>query len=115
MLYSPEEILNHILDEIEILDELSRKLSEKQFYKDEFLKRTARKCFEVIGEATKKLPGEFRENHPEIVWKEMAAMRDVLVHDYLDVNYRILWQTMTIEIPKLKRQIKKLKKKLTNV
>ncbi|MFI5134776.1 MAG: DUF86 domain-containing protein [Chitinophagales bacterium] len=110
--YPPEEILGHILDEIKILSELKKQLSEKQFYKDEFLKRTAVRCFEIIGEATKKLPIEFRKSNAQINWKEMAGMRDFLIHDYLEVNYKIVWDTMKEDIPELEKQIKNLKKKL---
>jgi len=114
MSYSPVEVLDHILAEIEILLEIQKKVNKKQFFKDEFLKRTATRSFEVIGEATKKLPDDFKESSSEIEWKRMAGMRDILIHDYLDVDYEILWNAMVENIPDLKKKIKNLKKKLKN-
>ena len=112
--YRPEEILHHILDEIKILRRLKERLSEKQFYKDEFIKRAAVRCFEIIGEATKNLPDEFRKANTDINWKSMAGMRDFLIHDYIEVNYLIVWKTIEDDIPLLEKQIKKLIKKLNN-
>lgn len=113
MSYHPTEVLEHILTEIEILLEIQRRVKRKQFFKDEFLKRTATRSFEIIGEATKKLPEEFRKLNPEIEWKRMAGMRDVLIHNYLEVDFELLWSTMKEEIPGLKKQIQKLKRKST--
>jgi uncharacterized protein with HEPN domain len=62
--------------------------------------------FEVIGEATKQLPEEFRQCHPEIPWKEMAGMRDRLIHFYFGVDHRLVWQTITDRLPQLARQIR---------
>jgi uncharacterized protein with HEPN domain len=113
--YSPENLLEHIQKEIEILLEIQRRVSKKQFFKDEFLKRTAERCFEKIGEATKKLSDEVKNLTSEIEWKRIAGMRDVVIHDYLDVDYEILWNIMSEKIPDLKKSIKKLKKKLSDV
>lgn len=114
MSYSPPEILDHIQTEIEVLLEIQERVNRKQFFKDEFLKRTATRSFEIIGEATKKLPNEFRQAYPEIEWKRMAGMRDILIHNYLEVDYELLWNVMKEEIPILKKQIRKLKRKLKN-
>lgn len=112
MSYNPPEILDHIETEIKVLLEIKKRVSRKQFLKDEFLKRTATRSFEIIGEATKKLPKEFRETHSEIEWKRMAGMRDILIHNYLEVDYELLWTVMEEEIPLLKKLIRKLNRKL---
>ncbi len=112
--YSPDDLLDHILNEIEILLEIKKRASRKQFYRDEFLKRVAIRSYEVIGEVSKKLSEDFKKSNPQIEWKKMAGMRDIMIHDYLNVDYEILWSTITENIPSLKKEIKKLKKKLKN-
>jgi len=55
----------------------------------------------VIGEATKRLSSEFRNQHPEIPWKDIAGMRDILAHQYDRVNLNTLWDAIQIDIPEL--------------
>ncbi len=57
---------------------------------------------EVIGEATKRLSGQVRQSYPDVPWKQMAGMRDVLIHDYLRINLKRVWQTVEQDIPILK-------------
>lgn len=60
---------------------------------------------EVIGEATKALTGEFREAHPQIPWKGMAGLRDILVHDYGSIDVDEVWHVVEYDIPALKREL----------
>ena len=69
------------------------------------------RSLEVVGEAVKNLSDEFRKKYPEIPWKEIAGMRDKLIHEYFGVNYRIVWKTVQQEIPKLKKQVEEIMKK----
>jgi uncharacterized protein with HEPN domain len=55
----------------------------------------------VIGEATKRLSSEFRNQHPEIPWKDIAGMRDILVHQYDRLNLNTLWDAIQLDIPEL--------------
>lgn len=63
---------------------------------------------EIIGEATKRLSEVFRASHPEIPWRQMAGMRDILIHDYDNVDLDEVWNVATISIPELIRQIEPL-------
>jgi uncharacterized protein with HEPN domain len=76
------------------------------FRKDDKTASAVIRKFEVIGEATKQLPEEFRQAHPEIPWKEMAGMRDRLIHFYSGVDHRLVWRTITDRLPSLSRQIR---------
>lgn len=60
---------------------------------------------EIIGEATKKISGDFKEKWISIQWKNMAGMRDRLIHDYMGVNYAIVWDVMKNKIPDMHKQI----------
>lgn len=100
-----EEYLNHILEEIEYLEEHSRSLSCDDFLKDESLRRAFSRSLEIIGEATKKIPDEFRQKHPVIEWKSMAGMRDKLIHDYFGIDFELLWDVVQNKIPLLKKEL----------
>jgi uncharacterized protein with HEPN domain len=61
--------------------------------------------FQVIGDATKNLSIELKQAYPELPWRNMTGFRDVLVHDYLRVDFRIVWELIELELPKIKPQI----------
>ena|SRR3990167_334370 len=107
----PEEYLKHILDEIEFVLNSSKELNEDKFMHDETLQRAYSRSLEIIGEATKKLPKEFTDKHPQVDWSLMAGMRDKLIHHYFGVDYAIVWDVVKNELPKLKPQIKEIIKK----
>ena len=65
---------------------------------------------EIIGEATKKIPADFKLKWNLIQWKNMAGMRDRLIHDYLGVNYSIVWDVLKNKIPELSNQIQEILK-----
>jgi uncharacterized protein with HEPN domain len=60
---------------------------------------------EIIGEATKKIPADFKVKWNTIQWKNMSGMRDRLIHDYIGVNYAIVWDVMKNKIPNMNTQI----------
>lgn len=62
----------------------------------------------VLGEAVKRLSPEFRDTHPEIPWRNMAGMRDKLIHDYDGVNVKRVWEVVCTNIPDLLNQIEPL-------
>ncbi|MEI8002935.1 MAG: HepT-like ribonuclease domain-containing protein [Methanothrix sp.] len=64
------------------------------------------KCIEIVGEATKHIPSSIREKYPEVPWREMAGIRDRLVHGYFKVNLEIVWMTVTMEFSELRPMMK---------
>lgn len=102
----PMEYRRHIRDECNyIISVTDEDLSKDDFLDDETLKRAVVRSLEIIGEATKKIPADFKIKYPSIQWKNMAGMRDRLIHDYLGVDYSIVWDVMKNKIPKLYQQI----------
>lgn len=102
----PIEYLKHIRDEsIYILSVINNDMSKDVFLRDETLKRAVVRSLEIIGEATKKIPVDFKMKWNSIQWKNMAGMRDRLIHDYIGVNYSIVWDVIKNKIPELHDQI----------
>lgn len=105
----PIEYLKHIRDECAyILSVISIDTTKDDFLADETLKRAVIRSLEIIGEATKKIPADFKVKWGSVNWKNMAGMRDRLIHDYMGVNYSIVWDVIKNKIPELHIQIKEV-------
>ncbi|MGB3650114.1 MAG: HepT-like ribonuclease domain-containing protein [Rivularia sp. (in: cyanobacteria)] len=70
--------------------------------------------FEIIGEATKRISQDLRHKYPDVQWKRMAGFRDVLIHDYLKVDYDEVWGIVERNLPELKEQIEAILQELNN-
>jgi len=105
MFKEPKEYLRHIHDECLYIISVSEDLLFEDFMEDETLKRAIVRSLEIIGEATKKIPADFKVKWNTIQWKNMAGMRDRLIHDYIGVNYAIVWDVMKNKIPDMNKQI----------
>ena len=79
--------------------------------KDPIMIRAFTRSLEIIGEAVRNLPQDFKEKYPNVPWKEIAGMRNKLIHEYFGVNYGIIWRTVKEDIPRLRTQINEIFKK----
>jgi uncharacterized protein with HEPN domain len=102
---NPKEYLRHINDECLYIISVSKDLEYQDFLDDETLKRAIVRSLEIIGEATKKIPADEKVKWKTIQWKNMAGMRDRLIHDYIGVNYNIVWDVIKNKIPDMNKQI----------
>lgn len=95
------ELLHHIKDEIDfVLQSTAGKIKENVI-DDPVLSRAVIRSIEIIGEATKKLPDNFKANYPYVEWKKIAGTRDKLIHDYFGVDYDIVWDIIENKLPHL--------------
>jgi len=101
MFHSMREYLQHIQDETTYLLHVTTDLKKIDFIRDETLKRACVRSLEIIGEASKKLPLEFKETQPAIEWRAIAGMRDRLIHAYFGVDYELVWDVLIHKIPVL--------------
>jgi uncharacterized protein with HEPN domain len=105
----PLEYLRHIQDEcLYVLSVIGTKTEKEDLISNETLKRAVVRSLEIIGEASKKIPVDFKLKWNSINWKNMAGMRDRLIHDYMGVNYSIVWDVVKNKIPELSLQIQQV-------
>lgn len=90
----PKVFLTHILESIQLIEEYSKKFSEVKFHKDRFLQDAIIRRLEIIGEAVKNLPASFKGKYEDIPWRQMAGMRDVLIHEYFDIDLFLTWKVV---------------------
>ncbi len=108
MLNSNLELIRHIYDECLFLHKSTNNTSYDKFLENEILIRAVARSLEIIGEASKKASEEFKGKHPEVSWKELSALRNIIIHNYAGVDYSIVWQIIQSEIPELEFQIKSI-------
>ena len=104
--------LEDILDAAEKARAFTSSMSYEAFLEDDKTVFAVIRALEVIGEATKRLPDNLRDRHPQIPWSTIAGMWDKLTHDYVNVNERIVWRTVQEQLPDVQRRLRILVKEL---
>ena len=100
--------VRHILTCIGSIEEYTEQMTFGKFLLNKLVQDGVLRNLEIIGEATKNISDEFRNQHPEIPWRKMAGMRDKLIHDYIGVDMESVWKVVEQSIPELKMLLSKL-------
>lgn len=110
---NPLFFLNDIKESLEKILEYTNKLSFEEFLSSNITKDAVERNFEIIGEAVKNLPNELKSKYSHIPFRQIAGMRDKLIHDYFGVDYEIIWKTIKEKLPEFRDEIKKIIKEFS--
>lgn len=99
------DYLRDIVDAIEKAERFIEGMDFARFSSDDKTTFAVVRALEIIGEATKKIPDDVKEAHPDLPWREMAGLRDKLIHDYIGVNLEVVWKTTKDDLPALWNKI----------
>jgi len=97
--------LKDILSAMDSIEAFVEGMSFEEFRADDKTASAVIRKFEIIGEATKNIPDEIRQQYPTVPWKEMAGMRDRLIHFYFGMDYKLVWTTIKERLPQVKPEI----------
>lgn len=100
--------LEDILEAIDKIRRYTAGLSQDTFRRDDKTLDAVVRNLEVIGEAVKKLPAKIRSKHPQVDWKRIAGLRDILIHEYFGIDVEIIWDILESKLPVLEREVKKI-------
>jgi len=104
----PLVYLEDILDAIAKAEEFVCGLSREAFLRDDKAVYAVVRALEIVGEAAKQVPPDLRERAPEVPWRDMAGMRDKLIHSYTSVDIEVVWRTVTEELPQIRPLVVRL-------
>jgi len=97
--------IRHILDAIDKVDQYVQ-VGYDDFMAHSHWQDAVIRQLEIVGEATKRLSEELRARYPDVPWRRIAGLRDVLIHDYMGVDLEAVWQVSQNNVPKLKEQLR---------
>lgn len=97
--------LEHILNAIHCIEEYTNGISEEDLKSDKLRLHATIYNVQIIGEAVYKMTHEYKKHHSETAWAVIEKMRHILVHDYFRINFDVLWDVVTRDIPLLKSQV----------
>lgn len=105
----PQLLLEDIQGAVEKINRYTEGLSRSEFLSDDKTIDAVVRNLEIIGEAVRQLPDDFKAAHPQIKWFQIAGLRNRIVHDYFGLDLEIIWHILKQDLLKLMDQIQNLK------
>ncbi len=100
--------LRHILDAFAQIDRYMDGISHEEFFSNNLIQDGVIRQLEVMGEATRNLSEDLRNNYPQIPWRQMIGLRNRMIHAYFNIDLQILWEIIETDLPDLKSEIARI-------
>ncbi|MFH1549006.1 MAG: DUF86 domain-containing protein [Planctomycetota bacterium] len=100
--------LDDIREAAKRIDSYAEGFSIARFKKNTLVVDAVVRNLEIIGEAIKHIPVQIRKKHPEIEWKKIAGLRDILAHEYFGIDVDVVWDIVNNKLPTLRKQVRRL-------
>ena len=104
----PLVFIKHIRDSINEIDSFTKNVSKDKFIEEKLIQNAVIRSIEVVGEAVKNLPKDFKSKYKVIPWNKIAGMRDKIIHNYFGIDLETVWKVVKESIPELKNNIKNI-------
>lgn len=101
-------LAEHVLESVKWIEKYTENISEDDFLKSTQIQDSVIRRLEIIGEAIGNFPEKIRIEHSDVRWDEISGMRNFLIHEYFGVDLHLVWNTAIKDIPKLKKQMRKI-------
>lgn len=108
MPHEPKVYFEDIADSIEKIESYTEGMSFEKFSKNKMMADAVIRNLEIIGEAVKKIPAETKKQYPNVEWRKIAGLRDILIHEYFGIDLRIIWDIVVNKLPELKHSVKEI-------
>ena len=102
----PRVYLEDVLESIRRINTYVAGIGQEQLAGDELRLDAVVRNLEVIGEAVKQLPEDLVQQQPDVEWRKIAGLRDILIHHYFGIDVEIIWDVVQNKLPNLERQIR---------
>ena len=104
--------LKDILEAVYKIERYTENIGFEEFVSNELVQDGVVRNLEIIGEAAKNIPEDIKREYPDVEWRKIAGLRDILIHAYFGIDVEIVWDIVKNKVPKLKEKIEEILSKL---
>lgn len=104
----PDLLVEDMLTAIRKIDRYTSGMDQELFRQDEKTVDAVVRNLEILGEATRQMPEDFAAGHPDVPWRQIAGLRNRIVHDYFGLDMEIIWEVIRNDLPQLQAWLENL-------